>query len=91
MLTRVQILVSGRVQGVCFRDFTQREAASLGLVGWVRNLSDGRVEAIAEGEKDRLEDFISRIRQGPTLSRVDDIQLIWSDCQREYSDFRITW
>jgi len=91
MRTRVQVLVTGRVQGVCFRDFTQREAATLGLTGWVRNLPDGRVEAIAEGTRDLLENFISRIRQGPALSRVDDVQLIWSSGESEFRDFRITW
>lgn len=91
MRTRVQILVSGRVQGVCFRDFTQREAAALGLTGWVKNLSDGRVEAVAEGEKELLENFIARIKQGPALSRVDGVDLTWSEWQGEYSDFRITW
>jgi acylphosphatase len=72
-MIRAHILVQGRVQGVGFRQFTCRVAVELGLTGWVRNLPDGRVEIVAEGEDLPLTSFMSLIRQGPPLSRVDAI------------------
>jgi acylphosphatase len=91
MKTRAHIFVSGRVQGVFFRDHTQRWASSLGLTGWVRNVWDGRVEVLAEGEKEKVEDLISRLRQGPPLARVDNLEVNWEDYTGEFKDFRITW
>ena len=64
-------LISGRVQGVGFRAFTQRQARELRLAGWVRNLEDGRVEALARGPAETLASFESRLRQGPAHGRVD--------------------
>ncbi len=64
-------LISGRVQGVGFRAFTERSARLLGLMGWVRNLEDGRVEAVATGGMDLLQEFEMRLRQGPSHGRVD--------------------
>ena len=66
-------LISGRVQGVGFRAFVAHVAGELGLAGWVRNLSDGRVEALAEGEPARVAAFRTRLRRGAALSRVDDV------------------
>jgi acylphosphatase len=65
--------VSGKVQGVGFRWFTRNAARELGLAGCVRNLPDGRVEAEAAGEPERLEAFRARLRQGPPGSRVTDL------------------
>ena len=64
-------LIYGTVQGVGFRAFTQKSGLKLGLVGWVRNLRDGRVEVLVLGDKLKLEEFESEIRQGPPFSRVD--------------------
>lgn len=72
-MIRAHILVQGRVQGVGFRQFTYRAAVELELTGWVRNLPDGQVEIVAEGEELPLTSFMSLIRQGPPLSRVDAI------------------
>lgn len=69
----VRIFVSGRVQGVGFRAFAVREATRLGLDGWVRNLPDGRVEAMARGGEGALDAFIAALRQGPTAARVDEV------------------
>jgi acylphosphatase len=66
-------LVTGRVQGVGFRFFVDRAASIEGLHGWVRNLPDGRVEIRAEGEFEALERFERKIRQGPSHSRVDEV------------------
>ncbi|HEX9902090.1 MAG TPA: acylphosphatase [Acidobacteriota bacterium] len=86
---RAHLFVSGLVQGVFFRDHTQRWASSLGLTGWVRNLGDGRVEALAEGPEADLQAFISLLRQGPPQARVEDIELEWELYQGEFNDFRI--
>lgn len=91
MKARVHVLVSGRVQGVFFREHTRHWAGSLGLTGWVRNLWDGRVEVLAEGERERIEDLIARLNQGPPLALVENLEAAWEDFKNEFSDFRITW
>ena len=64
-------LISGRVQGVGYRAFTARQARELDLKGWVRNLGDGRVEAVAQGPQDAIAEFESRLKKGPPAGRVD--------------------
>lgn len=88
---RIHIIISGRVQGVFFRDFTRQQAKSLGLRGWVRNLANGDVEVIAEGEKDKLEALIRVVKIGPPYAQVDNCQIEWSEFQNEFSDFRIVY
>jgi len=73
MLKRVRVLISGRVQGLGFRYWVKRKAEKLGLNGWVRNLNDGRVEAVFEGDKERIERLVERCKEGPSLSRVDKV------------------
>lgn len=91
MKARARILVTGRVQGVFFRDHTQRWASSLGVTGWVRNLSNGRVEAMAEGEKESIKDLINRLKDGPPLALVEKVDVNWEEFKDEFKDFRITW
>jgi len=91
MKARAHVFVSGRVQGVFFRDHTRRWANSLGLTGWVRNLVDNRVEVLAEGDKERLEDLVARLKQGPPMSEVRGVEVTWGDFRGEFGDFRITW
>ena len=74
---RVNIFVSGLVQGVFFRSQTKRKAEELGVFGWVRNLADGRVEILAEGEKEKLEELINWAKKGPDSARVDDLKIDW--------------
>jgi acylphosphatase len=74
---RVHLLVSGLVQGVAFRASTVDEARRLGLAGWVRNLPDGRVEAEAEGQRDRLEALVRWCHRGPPAARVDRVEADW--------------
>jgi acylphosphatase len=88
---RMHLFVSGRVQGVFFRDNTQRWASALGLTGWVRNLPDGRVEVLVEGGKDSVEGLISRLKQGPPMSRVEKVDITKEEFTGEFTDFRITW
>jgi acylphosphatase len=80
--------VSGRVQGVYFRAETQSRALHLGLSGWVRNMVDGRVEAIACGEQQQLADFERWLHDGPELARVDDVIATDIDFQK-FKSFEI--
>jgi len=75
MLAR-RYLISGRVQGVGYRMFAQRAASEAGIRGWVRNLSDGRVEAHAIGPAAALEDFEAQLRRGPALGEVRGVEAI---------------
>lgn len=70
----VQAIIRGRVQGVWYRAWTQRTAIDLGLSGWVRNRSDGCVEAVFSGPDDQVEKMLVACRQGPLLARVDGIE-----------------
>ena len=69
-----RFVVRGRVQGVGFRWFVEREAHLLALAGWVRNNADGSVEVLAQGTRDQLLGLRSRLRQGPRAARVDDVE-----------------
>jgi len=89
MKARAHILVSGRVQGVFFRDHTQRWGRSLGLTGWVRNLEVGQVEAVAEGEMENIESFISQLEEGPPMASVEKVDVDWEEYRGEFHDFRI--
>lgn len=91
MKARAHIFVSGRVQGVFFRDHTQRWASSLNLTGWVKNIRDGRVEALAEGDKEKIEELIIRLKEGPPSAQVDKVDVNWEDYKGEFKDFRITY
>ena len=91
VMVRKQIFVSGRVQGVFFRDHTQRWASSLALTGWVRNLMDGRVELLVEGEEDKVQMLIAKLKEGPPMAIVDNLDITSLDYAGEFSDFRITW
>jgi acylphosphatase len=88
-LASVQVIVSGLVQGVYFRDFTSRQALKLGLSGYARNLPEGTVEVQAEGERKRLEKLIDCLRTGPPAARVSEVVINWSEYSGGYSSFRI--
>ena len=71
----VHVLISGRVQGVWFRGTTKQKAEQLGIVGWVRNTSDGKVEAVFEGEEGRINEMIEWCHHGPRLSKVENVEI----------------
>ena len=70
------MVITGRVQGVFFRDSTRREAARRGVAGWVRNRSDGAVEAVFEGASDEVEALVAFCRRGPRGAVVDDVRTV---------------
>ena len=86
---RAHIFVSGRVQGVFFRESTKNKAQELGVFGWVKNLRDSRVEAIFEGEKESVEKMVNWARKGPAFAKVDRFDLVWEDCKSEFKEFEI--
>jgi len=88
---RAHVYVSGRVQGVFFRSETQDEALRHGLTGWVRNLPDGRVEAVFEGEKERVERLVEFCRRGPPGARVTDVEVVWENYTGEFQGFRLRY
>lgn len=88
---RVRIFVSGLVQGVFFRSETKNRAEELGIFGWARNLIDGRVEILAEGEKDKLEKLIVWAKQGPDSAKVDGLEIDWQEYQSEFKKFEIRY
>jgi len=84
-------VVSGGVQGVFFRAFVVREASGLGLCGVVRNLPEGRVDVIAEGERQNLDQLVQRLRKGPPQAQVNDVSVEWDEYRHEYGTFRIEY
>lgn len=84
---RAHVFVSGRVQGVFFRQSTQIQAQSLGVHGWARNLLDGRVEAIFEGEASAVQKMVNYCKHGPTAAKVENIQINLEEFKDEFSSF----
>jgi len=91
MTARAQVRVEGRVQGVFFRQSTAEMARQLELCGWVRNLSDGSVEALFEGERSRVEQATAWCRQGPPRASVSEVTVRWLDGPAEYADFAVRY
>jgi acylphosphatase len=88
---RVHVLIEGRVQGVFFRASTRDEARARGLAGWARNLSDGRVEALFEGDKRVVEDMLRWCHKGPPYAYVDRVEVEWQPYHGDLTDFRIVY
>ncbi|KAB2943761.1 MAG: acylphosphatase [Candidatus Methanoperedens nitroreducens] len=87
MNIRVHVFISGKVQGVFFRSSTKDMAKNLDLFGWVRNLADGRVEAVFEGKKDTIEKMLEWCRVGPEYARVTGIEVIWEEFKGDFKEF----
>ena len=81
---RARVVVSGRVQGVFFRAETRDRARSLDLTGWVRNNADGTVEAVFEGDRERIESMLDWCRRGPSLAEVRDVRVDWEQPCNEH-------
>lgn len=81
--------ISGIVQGVSFRASTQTEARKLGVTGWVKNLADGRVEAVLQGPKEKVEELIRWCRKGPPAAKVDKVEVVWEKSADDFKDFEV--
>ncbi len=86
--SRVHLYISGIVQGVGYRYFAARQAATYGLKGFVKNLIDGTVEVAAEGDRSLLEEFIKDLRRGPFSAHVTDVRIEWEKPTFEFDGFR---
>ena len=88
---RVNILITGRVQGVFYRVWCKKQAGKLGVCGWAKNLDDGRVEVVAEGEKSKLMELIKLIKEGPKLAKVEGVDVNWEKATGEFTSFEISY
>jgi len=90
-LVRAHAIITGRVQGVCFRMETCRAVEHLKVSGWVRNKCDGSVEAVFEGEQEDVKAALNWCQQGPPISRVDDVNVSWQDHIGDFSGFQVIY
>lgn len=90
-MKRAHVIISGRVQGVFFRAHTRETAIALDLTGWVRNLFDGSVEAVFEGEDLNVQEMLEWCKKGPPHAIVKHIESTEEPCTGEFRDFRITY
>jgi acylphosphatase len=88
-MKRMTAIVYGRVQGVYFRDYTEREAIRLHVTGWVANQVDGTVKVVAEGSEAALMQLVEWLHTGSPWARVDGVDVEWSDAIDEFTRFRI--
>jgi acylphosphatase len=88
-LVRAHVWVKGRVQGVGFRAHVEFYAQQIGVTGWVRNVGYDTVEAVAEGERARVERFIGMMKEGPRMARVDEARVEWEKPTGEFREFEV--
>ena len=86
-MKRLHLVITGDVQGVCFRFYSKKEAIRLGVVGWIVNKGDGSVEVVAEGGKKQLDDLLKFCRHGPRWAHVVDVKEEWLEGSGEFSGF----
>jgi len=85
---QARILISGRVQGVCFRMYAEEEAVGRGLTGWIRNLPSGQVETLLEGDKKAIEEMVQWCHKGPPAAKVTRVEVEWETYRGDFNDFR---
>jgi len=90
-MQRVRIIVHGSVQGVFFRSNTRTMASDLGLKGYAKNMPDGSVEVVAEGEKDKLKELIEFCKKGPEAAEVSKIDVKFSEASNEFEGFEVRY
>jgi acylphosphatase len=86
---RIKALISGLVQGVGYRFFVQRNAYKLGISGYAKNLWDGKVEVVAEGDKDKILQLIDLLKKGPSLADVKEVKVFWEEYKGDFKNFSI--
>lgn len=90
-MQQAHIFIEGRVQGVGFRHFTKVNAEEVGVFGWVKNLPDGRVEAVFAGPMDHIREMVSRCEKGPGASRVDNIDVEVEEADEDHDAFEVRY
>ena len=88
---RFHVWINGRVQGVCFRAYTQEKAEELNLTGWVKNLQDGRVEAVFEGEEEDVIEMIKWCHRGPAYAQVTEVTVAQDEYKGEFKRFSLRY
>jgi acylphosphatase len=88
---RAHVIIEGRVQGVFFRRHTQETALRFGVTGWVKNRRDGSVEAVFEGDRERVDQMIQWCHRGPSEARVTNVHSTWENHTGEFEDFSVTY
>ncbi len=88
-MKRAHIFVLGQVQGIGFRNFVRWQARVLGLTGWVKNLPDGRVEVLVEGEESKVLNLLKLIKEGPPLAEVERVDVDWEESSGQLSGFEV--
>lgn len=86
---RAHVFIKGKVQGVFYRVWIRTQAERLDLTGWVKNLTDGRVEAVFEGSKDKIEEIITKCKIGPSVAGVTHVDIKWEKATKEHLGFEI--
>ena len=84
-------VVSGKVQGVRYRTYAQESATELALVGYVKNLSDGTVEVVAQGLPDTLKEFVEYLNEGSLLAKVESVSIDWRSVRKTYGEFSVIY
>jgi acylphosphatase len=91
MQKRIECKITGRVQMVMFRDFAQRKARGLRLVGTVQNMKDGSVAVVAEGGEETLKKFVALLHKGSIFAKVERVEIAWMEARGGYNDFKIIY
>lgn len=91
MSRQLHAVVHGRVQGVSFRHYTMLRAREAGLKGWVRNLPDGTVETVAQGDQTALESFLEFLHDGPPAAHVTHVEVQWQESSTALGDFEVRY
>lgn len=86
---RKHVYLKGRVQGVGFRASARRKAKKLSVTGWIRNLFDGRVEAVVEGNQEKVNKMVNYLRNGPQFAQVEDIEIHNENYTGDFQNFRV--
>ncbi len=90
-MVRAHVYVWGKVQGVCFRASTRDNALAFGVTGWVKNCSDGSVEAVFEGKKEIVDKIVNWCKKGPAGAFVQHIEVSWNDYSGEFDGFSVVY
>lgn len=91
MQKRLELIISGKVQGIFFRKFIKEKADLLDLKGYVQNEPNGTLKAIAEGEENKLKELVIHAKTGPKLAQITDIKISWSNPTNEFKQFDIKY
>lgn len=90
-MKEIETIVSGKVQGVNFRNFVKSKADSLWLVGYVENIPDFKVRVVAQGKEEKLEKLIEHLHRGPFAAKPSDVKVLWREPQEKFKEFKIIY